>query len=59
MEIGDQNIVKINEKQSSNEKNLKSENFWKTTVFPVLFGHLDSQNLIENHDVHYQKLSNK
>ena len=59
MEIGDQNGVKINEKQGSNEKNLKSEKPWKTIVFPMFFGDLDSQNLIKNCDFQYEKLSNK
>ena len=42
MEIGDQNGVKINEKQGSNEKQLKSEKPWKTIVFPMFFWDLDS-----------------
>ena len=49
----------VSEKQGSNEKKLKSEKPWETTVVPMFFGDLDSQNLIGNRDFHYQKLSNK
>ena len=59
MEIDDQNGAKINEKQSSNEKSLQSKKPGKNIVFSMLFGDLDSQNLIENHDLLYKKLSNK
>ena len=59
MEIGDQNGAKINEKQGSNEKNVKSKKHRKTIVCPMFFGDIDSQNLIGNRDFHYEKLSNK